>query len=138
LTLSVHWRKTPRRAQAEFHQMITQATSALRARGAVRLTRGKRVVEIRPPVAWGKAEMIRWFLRQHGWQHPARTPLIVYVGDDETDEGVFALVNRARGISIVVGAHARASTARWRLRHPRSVQALLRHLLEARCPTPRR
>ncbi|MGD9600678.1 MAG: trehalose-phosphatase [Gammaproteobacteria bacterium] len=73
------------------------------------LQTGKMVVELRP-AGRDKGTVIGEFLE--GAPFHGRTP--VYVGDDDTDEAAFAVVNARGGISVKVGSGA--TCARWRLR----------------------
>ena len=84
-----------------------------RARGALgrelELQHGKMVVELRPAGA-NKGEAVAAFLGEA----PFAGRLPIFIGDDLTDEPAFELVNRRRGLSVLVGARA-ASAARARL-----------------------
>jgi trehalose-phosphatase len=127
LTLSVHWRRV---APARVALLRRRAAGVLRpweARGRIRLTRGKRVLEVRPPAAWDKGAAVSWLLRKQ------RGPVTAwYVGDDRTDESAFQAVNRLGGASVFVGPPAAATAARWRLRGPGEVGTLLHRLAEER------
>lgn len=60
---------------------------------------------------------------------------VIFIGDDETDESVFALAQRDRFLTIRVGPK-RASLARFYIASQREIDTLLRALLAAR-NTPR-
>ena len=124
LSLSVHWRAVPPEEEARFHHIALRAVSPWVRDGRVRMTLGKRVLEVRPPAAWNKGAVVRWLMEAY------RAPRggIVYIGDDWTDEDAFRVVNRARGISVFVGTRSMATRARWRVRGPQQVRALLRRL----------
>jgi trehalose-phosphatase len=129
LTLSVHWRQTPPSAHRPLRRLISRATAPYRKQGAVRVTRGKRVIEIRPPVNWGKGAAVRWLLQRIAPSPMQRGLFIVYAGDDQTDEEAFRVVNRLSGLSVFVGNRPRASAARWRLNNSHDVHAMLAQLL---------
>jgi len=93
---AVHYRNVPatmiRRVKTIAHR--TAASHAPR----VRVSGGKKVLELRPAVRWTKASAIR---RLAILQRVARG-LPIYVGDDVTDEDAFRSLRR-RGITIRVG-----------------------------------
>jgi len=100
--------------------------------GALRVTQGRRVVEIRPPVDWDKGHAIAWFFEYAlDRKRPAQTRLI-YLGDDRTDEDAFQAVNRLGGISVFVGRPTRRTAATYRLKDPHDVCVWLASLNDAR------
>jgi trehalose-phosphatase len=143
LTISVHWRAVPRSAQQAFHRCVRLVTREERARRRIRLTTGKRVVEVRPNVPWGKGESIGWLWRRMRRHRAAGGASLVYFGDDRTDEDAFRTVNRLGGVSVFVGRSPARTSARYRMRDPRDVQAWLatwsQHRSVTTCPfTPQR
>ena len=62
-----------------------------------RPTLGHKVIEIRPRVDWHKGQALRWIQDQLG----QREALVLYLGDDETDENAFYAMQDA--ITIKVG-----------------------------------
>lgn len=94
------------------------------------LVGGKQVINIVPRGAPNKGlavekERKRW-----------RCEKVIFVGDDETDESVFALAKGASFLTIRVGAK-RTSLARFYIRSQRQINVLLRALLAARDTPPR-
>lgn len=128
LSLSVHWRNVPARRVPQFHRRIQAVLSPWVARRAVRVTRGKRVIEVRPPGSWDKGSAVEWLVRASR----CRRGHVLYAGDDRTDEDAFRAVNRYYGISIFVGERRRPTAARWWLRNPQEVSELLAHIGEER------
>ena len=80
------------------------------------------VVEVRPPVEWGKGEALRYLLGL--WGYCRDTDLAVVIGDDETDRDMFAPV-RSRGLAVFVGRGQAPPEANGRLRGPAAVRDLL-------------
>lgn len=126
LTLSVHFRQTPRERIPEVRRAVEHAVADVEE---LRLTEGKMVLEIRPRVEWDKGRAVE-FLLQH-LDAPPGTP-VVYIGDDTTDEDAFRALARWAGGSgegVIVTAEDDVPTAaRSRLRNPEEVAALLAEL----------
>ncbi len=93
---------------------------------ALRRERGKKVFELRPDVAWDKGSAVAWLLAALSLDPGAA----IYIGDDETDEHAFELLDGA-GVPIVVEHGDRPTSARYRVRDPREVTEVLDLLIEA-------
>lgn len=93
---------------------------------ALRVTGGKEIYEIRPPVPWDKGRAVRHLLEV--WRLPAAVPL--FLGDDETDEDGFRAVSALSGVGIRVGAPPAGKTtaAAWTLADPGEVGVFLDRL----------
>jgi trehalose 6-phosphate phosphatase len=112
LTLTVHVRGVPpacRRAVQE--QVVRLVRPALETRRFA-LRTGTAVVEVRPRVRWDKGEAVRWLVERMRGERPATRPLVIYMGDDETDEDAFRVVRR-EGLGIVVGEDRLFSAAHY-------------------------
>ncbi|MGH9699369.1 MAG: trehalose-phosphatase [Candidatus Acidiferrales bacterium] len=123
-SVSVHYRKA--RQKYKTIRAIHQAAKNL---PGARLLGGKQVINILfqgapdKGLAVGKAQK-KW-----------RCEKVIFIGDDETDESVFALAQRGRFLTIRVGPK-RTSLARFYIRKQLEIDTLLRALLAAR-ETPR-
>ena len=91
----------------------------------LRRERGKKVFELRPDVDWDKGSAVEWILAALSLDPGAAT----YVGDDETDEHAFEVLDGA-GVPIVVEHGDRLTSARYRVRDPGEVTAVLELLIE--------
>jgi trehalose 6-phosphate phosphatase len=120
LSLAVHYRNRPVLAS-----WLHRSLRALVADHPGRLTlqRGKRVVEIKLAGA-DKGKAIAAFLDEA----PFRGRRPVFIGDDQTDEHGFAIVNASHGISVKVGAGDTA--AHYRLPDVAAVMAWLLAIAE--------
>jgi trehalose 6-phosphate phosphatase len=124
LTLSVHYRRAPdehaeRRSVATVEQLCAPFDE-------LRVTHGKKVVEVRPAVDWHKGEALR-FLRDTIARGAAPVPT-VFIGDDITDEDGFRQVG-PDGYGIIVADPVPADTAAQAyLRSPAEVVEFLRQL----------
>ena len=129
LSLSLHWRQVPPQDVVRFHQHVQPLLRPWLLRRQIRITTGKRVVEIRAPVSWDKGRGIAWIVRHVPGPRPIT---LLYLGDDRTDEDAFQWVNRAGGLSIWVGRPRGVHTAaRWWLVGPSEVREFLRKVLQS-------
>jgi trehalose 6-phosphate phosphatase len=100
VTASVHVRNTPDPAEAE--ASVYCLASALAAPHGLRVTRGKLVVELRPPVAMDKGVAVARVIQERGLR------AALYLGDDRTDIDAFRALRRltdagaCHGIAIAV------------------------------------
>jgi alpha,alpha-trehalase len=121
--LSVHFR----RAREADLPAIEAAVQRARARHAgLRLTGGKKILELRPDTDWDKGRAVLWLLEALKLEDA----LPVYVGDDVTDEDAFRAL-AGRGIGIAVQDTPRPTAATHALRDPDEVRALLAGLAGA-------
>ena len=97
-SLALHYRQAPSLA-ARCHALVRRAVDA--SNGALVAVEGKMVMELMPR-SGGKGRAIADFLADA----PFHGRLPVFIGDDVTDEGGFAVVNRLGGVSVHVGGGA--------------------------------
>ena len=103
-TLSVHYRNVAKGVEA-----LKSRARAVAAEQGLRVTEGKKVIELRPPVDIDKGTATLEFARQldaltHG--------SVLYAGDDRTDEDAFrALTPTGRAVTIHVGTDYAATTS---------------------------
>jgi trehalose 6-phosphate phosphatase len=99
-SLAIHWRMV----DPGIGPRLRSRVASLAAEYGLRLTEGKRVFEIRPPVAVDKGTAVVRLAEELGAFEPAAS--LLYAGDDITDEDAFrALRARApRAITIHVGS----------------------------------
>ena len=119
-TLSLHFRKLPRGQGAMFSEMVRFYRNKYK-KYPLDWTRGKKVIEIRPSVFWGKGDAVAHLMKKF----PRMTPLAI--GDDRVDEGMFKVLNRRGGISVRVGRSG-SSSAAYFLSSPSDVRVLLNKL----------
>lgn len=100
----------------------------------LRLTGGKRVLELRPDLDWDKGRALDWLLDELGLLRD--DVAVVYVGDDVTDEDAFRVVE-ARGVGVLVrGRQGETTRARYVLEDPGEVRRFLAALAD-RMDAPR-
>lgn len=95
LTISVHFRCVAAHERNRLQHIVEGAVAEGNHR--FRPTLGHKVIEIRPRVDWHKGQALRWIQDQLG----QREALVLYLGDDETDENAFYAMQDA--ITIKVG-----------------------------------
>ena len=95
-----------------------------------RVTLGIKVYEVRPLVAWNKGEAINWIKNQSA----KPDALVIYTGDDTTDEDAFHLL-RGVGVTIRVG-NAAETAAKFLLPDPTAVYEFLRWVSRLREEKP--
>ena len=117
-TLTIHFRTVDRRLVPFVKEVV--AHSVRPEAEFLKTTLGKKVVEVRPSVRWNKGYAVLRVLKSLARN---RLPLIVYIGDDQTDEDAFRLL-RNKGLTVVVGTR-RKSAASFTLRNPQQVTRFL-------------
>jgi trehalose 6-phosphate phosphatase len=114
LTLSVHYRNVPKKNVRKVKGLVQSIVYPHRS--DLLLTAGKKVVEIRPRVEWGKGHAVLRVLRSIRHE---KTRCVVYIGDDTTDEAAFRMLP-APAVTIRVGKGG-LSAAAYRVQAPSEV-----------------
>ncbi|XP_073314876.1 probable trehalose-phosphate phosphatase D isoform X2 [Primulina huaijiensis] len=92
------------------------------------LTRGKKVMEIRPSIKWNKGDALVYLLDTLGFSDSTNV-LPIYIGDDRTDEDAFKVLrSREEGFPIIVSSVPRQTSASYSLLDPSEVLSFLIHL----------
>ena len=109
-------------------ERVVEVVAAVHRRGqryGLRVTNGRKVVELRPNIDWDKGAALAWISDRI---HLAGRVLPIYVGDDLTDEDAFDAI-RFNGIGIIVQHNEdgdRPTAASFTLRNPNEVCEFLR------------
>lgn len=119
-SLALHYRKARSKGAAR-----AAIVAALRPLGELRVVGGKQVVNVLPPGAPHKGVALERERDRLGCD------TAFFIGDDETDEDVFALDRPGRLLCVRVGA-ARASLAPYCVRNQVAVDQLLARLVALR------
>jgi alpha,alpha-trehalase len=123
--VAVHYRN----AAPEAATTVTAAVHDVGSRNGLKVTSGRKVVELRPNLDWDKGRTLQWIVDQVAGEEPL---LPIFVGDDLTDEDGFDSVLHD-GIGIVV-RHLedgdRATAARFSLDDPAHVREFIERLVE--------
>lgn len=97
LGLSIHYRNLSSKRATIFLQKLKMNNYFLDREGLLSISKGKKVLEFRPNVAWNKGKFAEFLLK-----HFDDNFFPVYVGDDITDENVFCALRK--GVTIRVGS----------------------------------
>lgn len=125
LTLTVHYRRASLATARGAKKVFWNTLGAELKRKQIRVTEGKKVWEIRPPVAWGKGNMVVSILKRAA--RNSNDILPVYIGDDATDEDAFRALGR-KGVTVKVGEKTRKSRAAYYLKSTGEVFQFLKRL----------
>lgn len=120
--VAVHYRQV--RSDVDRQQIVRVVDTVLADTG-LRKREGKQVLELEPAVDWDKGSAVEWLLETS--ELNADHVLVIYIGDDETDEDVFAAL-AGRAVNIVVADELSDSLADYRLANPEEVASFLRRL----------
>ena len=131
LTVCLHYRLADPRVVPALRGIVRQI---LGSAPSLELLAGKKALELRPRVTWGKGEAVR-LLRGLLARSLRARPLTLYLGDDETDEEAFQAL---RGKAVCVAVGRRRTRAAYQLSSPEAVLALLGWLAKTLNGTVRR
>lgn len=115
-SLTIHFREVRAGRQRNFHFQIQELLKVLSRSNAFRIRDGKKILEVLPPVAWGKGEVASRIAKK-----ASPNSLLVAIGDDETDEEMFRILRGALCVKVGRGK----SAAPFRLSGPPEVARFL-------------
>jgi trehalose-phosphatase len=128
-TLSVHYRLAARPAIPRITETVNEIARDL----GLRVTRGKEVLELRPPLEVNKGTAAVLWVKRLGMSSAAS---VLYIGDDRTDEDAFRELREAfpKAVTIRVGDpdHGETTSAEFRVETPSEVKDFLIALAEYR------
>jgi len=121
-TLSVHYRLVKEKdislVKNRFERVVTPFVRSKK----VRLSSGKKVLEVRPNLDWHKGKAVLMLLKGK------KKTLPLYLGDDVTDIDAFRAI-KGKGISIFVGSPKKRTSADYFLKDPKDVERFIEKLL---------
>ncbi|KAG6716676.1 hypothetical protein I3842_04G060800 [Carya illinoinensis] len=124
--VSVHYRNVDEESWTIVAQCVHDV---LKDYPHLRLTHGRKVLEVRPVINWDKGKAVTFLLESLGLSH-CDDVLPIYVGDDRTDEDAFKVLREGnRGYGILVGSAPKESNAAYSLRDPLEVMEFLKSLV---------
>jgi trehalose-phosphatase len=130
LSLSIHYRLVKESDVQQVVEMFRQITSPEIENGKIRIGSGKKVLEVKPPVDWHKGKAAETIIKQIEHITGSTVKIVVYLGDDSTDEDAFKTVRRRHGWSIFIGPDDSSSEAEYSLKSVQEVETFFARLLE--------
>ncbi|BAT86517.1 trehalose-phosphate phosphatase [Vigna angularis] len=125
--LSVHFRCVD---EKKWSDLARQVKSVLKDYPKLRLTQGRKVLEIRPTIKWDKGKALEFLLESLGLANCSDV-FPVYIGDDRSDEDAFKkLRDRGQGFGILVSKFPKDTSASYSLQEPNEVMSFLQRLVE--------
>jgi len=100
VTASIHYRQVRTANLAEFFDVFFNTVKG--HEDSLRITSGKKVLEIRPRDIWNKGDAVKWISET---LKPGKK--VLYAGDDTTDEDAYDAV-KGQGISVSIGTSKKA------------------------------
>ncbi|KAH7537870.1 hypothetical protein FEM48_Zijuj03G0139000 [Ziziphus jujuba var. spinosa] len=124
--VSVHYRNVDEKSWAMVAQCVDDI---LKDYPRLRLTHGRKVLEVRPVINWDKGKAVTFLLESLGL-NDCDDVLPIYVGDDRTDEDAFKVLREGnRGYGILVSNVPKESNAFYSLKDPAEVMEFLKSLV---------
>ncbi|KXG30780.2 hypothetical protein SORBI_3004G232900 [Sorghum bicolor] len=138
--LSVHFRCVD---EKRWNALAEQVKAVIKDYPKLKLTQGRKVLEIRPSIMWDKGKALEFLLESLADDTPpilrclppgfanCSDVLPVYIGDDRTDEDAFKVLRkRGQGIGILVSKCPKETNASYSLQDPGEVMDFLLRLAE--------
>ncbi|KAK8544586.1 hypothetical protein V6N13_026085 [Hibiscus sabdariffa] len=120
--VSVHFRCVDEKSWAA---LAEQVRSVLSQYPKLKLTQGRKVLEIRPTIKWDKGRALEFLLEALGYAN-SDDVLPIYIGDDRTDEDAFKVLrDRGQGIGILVSKAPKETNASYSLQEPSEASFLI-------------
>ncbi|KAJ6811864.1 putative trehalose-phosphate phosphatase 6 [Iris pallida] len=117
--VSVHFRRVD---EKKWSALAEEVRSVMKDFPKLRLTQGRKVLEIRPTIKWDKGKALEFLLESLGFAD-CNDILPVYIGDDRTDEDAFKVLrDRGQGLGILVSEYPKETNASYSLREPKEAR----------------
>lgn len=124
---SVHYRNVDEKKWPVIAQCVHDI---LKDYPRLRLTHGRKVLEVRPVIDWNKGKAVEFLLESLKLSDKTDV-LPLYIGDDRTDEDAFKVLREGnRGYGILVSSVPKETNAFYSLRNPAEVMRFLNALVK--------
>ncbi|XP_039126339.1 probable trehalose-phosphate phosphatase 6 [Dioscorea cayenensis subsp. rotundata] len=125
--VSVHYRCVE---EQKWVPLAEQVKAVIKEYPKLRITQGRKVLEIRPTIKWDKGKALEFLLESLGFAN-CNNVLPVYIGDDRTDEDAFKVLReRGQGFGILVSKIPKETNASYSLEEPSEVMDFLHRLVD--------
>ena len=108
ITFSLHYRSAKHNDYLKARKAFFQIIRPYILKKKVRITYGKKVIEVRPNIAWDKGKASLWLIKMLKKKYNLKGIVPIYIGDDTTDEDAFRAL-KSRGITILIGRRKTAA-----------------------------
>ncbi|KAK9276710.1 hypothetical protein L1049_006246 [Liquidambar formosana] len=126
---SVHYRNVDEKNWPTIAQCVHDV---LKDYPRLRLTHGRKVLEVRPVINWDKGKAVEFLLESLGLSN-SDDVLPIYIGDDRSDEDAFKVLREGNhGYGILVSSVPKETNAFYSLRDPSEVMVFLKSLVRWR------
>jgi len=129
LTLSVHYRLASKKDSEILEDSLNTIVRKWVKEQKIRVTKGKKVFEIRPAVNWDKGKIVKWLIGRKDVFKPGTVPICI--GDDHTDEDMFKVIGK-KGWTVCVGRSNPFSKAGYYLKDTKEVKKFLNKLYKTK------
>lgn len=127
LTLSVHYRLAQETDEPVIRKLFHKVCQHYILEKKIRVTEGKKVLEVRPFIDWDKGKALLWFLAKERQVHKKTKVVPIFIGDDITDEDALGVI-AGQGFGVVVGSKGH-SKAEYFLNDTTEVTEFMKRLL---------
>ncbi len=121
-SVAIHSRRVPEQRRGAVESAVDRSADA---HPQLRKTAGKMVFELQPRIDWNKGKALLWLME--ALLLDPQTTLLIYLGDDVTDEDAFQALP-PQGIGVVVAGGSHQTLADYELRDTGAVRELLSDL----------
>lgn len=128
ITLSIHYRMAKSDDALTVKKIVNEITKPYLGKNKMKVTAGKKVLEIKPDIEWDKGKVVLWLLARQQFKLDDKKILPIYIGDDVTDEDAFKVL-RSKGLTIFVGESG-ISQAEYYLKDTKEVIEFISRLTE--------
>ncbi|KAL9237061.1 hypothetical protein vseg_011650 [Gypsophila vaccaria] len=124
--VSVHYRNVD---EKDWRTVAQRVYDILKEYPRLRLSHGRKVLEVRPVIEWNKGKAVEFLLDSLGLSDCGDV-LPIYVGDDRTDEDAFKVLREGnKGYGVLVSSVPKESHAFYSLKDPSEVMKFLEALV---------
>ncbi|TVU51325.1 hypothetical protein EJB05_02743 [Eragrostis curvula] len=128
-SISVHYRNVQKKLHDKVKKKVKRVLKSDKEFVGLRMTTGKMVFEVRPPIEWNKGNAVVFLLESLKLDKPEEV-FPIYIGDDRTDEDAFKVLReRGSGVGILVSEENKKTLAYYTLRSPEEVREFLELLV---------
>ena len=128
ICLSLHYRLAKKKDIPLIKAIFKEATFPYIVSEKVKISSGKKLLEVRPPVNWNKGSVVKSLLAIQKDFLKSKSINPIYIGDDSTDEDAFKAL-RKKGITIFIGKPG-SSLAKYYLKNTSEVIKFLKLIAE--------